>query len=74
MPARSEPRPRAALAMIVIASSALIPAPAQTPDKIFHEFMSQWMDRRVDGAIGGNAFATLKISVDYPNGVAVFER
>lgn len=74
MPARSEPRPRAALAMIVIAAPALIPALTQTPDKIFHEFMSQWMDRRVDSAIGGNAFSTLKISADYPSGVAAFER
>lgn len=47
---------------------------AERPDKNFHEFMSQWMDRRVDGAIGGNAFSTLKISVDYPSGVAAFER
>lgn len=47
---------------------------AERPDKNFHEFMSQWMDQRVDGAIGGNAFASFKISVDYPSGVAVFER
>lgn len=47
---------------------------AKRPDKNFHEFMSQWMDHQVDGAIDGNAFSTLKISVDYPSGVAVLER
>lgn len=47
---------------------------AERSDPSMHEFMSQWMDQRVDGAIGGNALATFKITVDYPSGVAVFER
>lgn len=36
--------------------------------------MSKWMDPRVDGAIGGNAFAGLEISVGYPSATATFER
>jgi len=36
------------------------------PDTNFHDYMSQWMDRRVDGALGGNAFANLRLTVDYP--------
>lgn len=47
---------------------------AERSDPSLHEYMSQWMDQRIDGAIGGNAFATFKITVDYPSGVAVFER
>lgn len=47
---------------------------AERADRNFHEYMSQWMDRRIDGAIGGNAFATLKVSVDYPSATATFER
>lgn len=35
-------------------------------DPNFHEFMSQWMDRRVDGALGGSALRTLRVTVDYP--------
>ena len=43
-------------------------------DKNFHEFMSQFMDRRVEGAIGGNALRHFRITVDYPKAVAVFEK
>ncbi|HXC16823.1 MAG TPA: hypothetical protein VNV60_05220 [Holophagaceae bacterium] len=45
----------------------------QRPDKAFHEFMSQWMDRRVEGALGGNAMRTFRVTVDYPSATAVFE-
>ena len=44
------------------------------PDKNFHEFMSQFMDRTVEGALGGNALRGLRVTVDYPNAVAYFER
>lgn len=44
------------------------------PDRNFHEYMSQWMDRRVDGALGGSALGWFRVTVDYPNAVAVFER
>ena len=43
-------------------------------DKNFHEYMSQWMDERVDGAIGGSALHYFNIVVDYPNEVAIFEK
>lgn len=43
------------------------------PDSAFHEYMAQWMDRPVDGALGGNAFRTFRITVDYPSATAVFE-
>jgi hypothetical protein len=35
-------------------------------DPNFHEYMSQWMDRRVDGALGGSALRYLEVTVDYP--------
>jgi len=43
-------------------------------DKNFHEFMSRFMDKRVEGAIGGNALRHFRVTVDYPGAVAVFER
>lgn len=43
-------------------------------DKNFHEFMSKFMDRRVEGALGGNALRHFRVTVDYPNAVAVFEK
>ncbi|HEX8268178.1 MAG TPA: hypothetical protein VF596_22455 [Pyrinomonadaceae bacterium] len=43
-------------------------------DKNFHEYMSQWMDKRIEGAIGGNALRHFRITVDYPNAVAAFEK
>ena len=44
------------------------------PDPNFHEYMSQWMDRRVEGALGGNALAGLRVTIDYPSDTATFER
>lgn len=42
------------------------------PDANFHDYMSQWMDRQVDGALGGNALRGLTVTVDYPRARAVF--
>ncbi len=42
-------------------------------DSNFHDFMSQFMDRRIDGALGGSALAHFRVTVDYPNAVAIFE-
>jgi hypothetical protein len=44
----------------------------ERPDPNFHQFMSQWMDRRVDGALGGNAFRFFRVTLDYPAAVAHF--
>ncbi|HKG92147.1 MAG TPA: hypothetical protein VKA84_09660 [Gemmatimonadaceae bacterium] len=44
------------------------------PDRNFHEFMSQWMDRRVEGALGGSALRYLRATVDYPRATVAFER
>lgn len=44
----------------------------ERPDRNFHEYMSQWMDRRVDGALGGNALRFFRTTVDYPGAVAHF--
>lgn len=44
------------------------------PDEAFHEYMAQWMDRPVDGALGGETFRDFRITVDYPSETAVFER
>jgi hypothetical protein len=41
----------------------------ERPDANFHEFMSQWMDRRVDGALGGNFLRYFRVTVDYPSAV-----
>jgi hypothetical protein len=47
---------------------------SERPDKTFHEFMAQWMDQPVDGALGGETFRGFRITVDYPAARAVFER
>jgi hypothetical protein len=38
----------------------------------FHDFMSSFMDARVDGALGGNAFRHFIMTVDYPGAAAYF--
>lgn len=43
---------------------------SQRPDSQFSEWMSQMMDRRIDGAIGGSALKYLEIVIDYPNAKA----
>lgn len=43
------------------------------PDRNFHEWIAQWMDQPLDGAIGGNAFDGFRITIDYAAETAVFE-
>jgi hypothetical protein len=43
-------------------------------DRNFHVFMFQWMDRPPEGALGGSALQYLRVTVDYPGAVAVFEK
>ncbi len=43
-------------------------------DKNFHEWMSQWMDTKIEGALGSSALAYFRVTVDYPRALAVFER
>src|SRR5690606_13199347 len=42
------------------------------PDAAFHEYMAQWMDRPLDGALGGSALRYFKVVVNYPEGYAEF--
>ena len=44
------------------------------PDKNFDQGMSQWMDKKVHGALGGSALRFFRITVDYPNAIAYFEK
>ena len=46
----------------------------QRPDRSFHSYMAQWMDKPTDGALGGSALQYVRVTVDYPNGIAVFAR
>ncbi len=41
-------------------------------DTNFHQYMSQWMDKRIEGAVGGNIFRHFCVTVDYPKAEAVF--
>ncbi|HET9986578.1 MAG TPA: hypothetical protein VFQ38_23575 [Longimicrobiales bacterium] len=43
-------------------------------DEAFHVWMAQWMDRPVEGALGGSALRGLRITVDYPGEMAYFEK
>lgn len=47
---------------------------ARRADKIFHTEMSQWTDKRVDGALGGSALKYFRLTIDYPRAMAVFDR
>lgn len=38
----------------------------QRPEKSFLEYMSQWMDKAIVGALGGNALRTFRLLLDYP--------
>lgn len=44
------------------------------PDRNFHDYMSQWMDRRIEGALGGSALKYFGVTLDYPRAVAYFEK
>lgn len=43
-------------------------------DKNFGEFMSRFMDRPIEGALGGTALRYFTITVDYPDAEAIFRR
>ena len=43
-------------------------------NKNFDQFMSQFMDKPVVGALGGSAYSTLRITIDYPGAAAYFEK
>lgn len=47
---------------------------AAREDKAFHVLMAQWTDRQVDGALGGNALHTFRITADYTAETVVFEQ
>ena len=42
-------------------------------DKNFTEWMSQWMDKEIHGAIGGDGLKHFCVTVDYPSAIAVFQ-
>lgn len=44
------------------------------PDQAFHKFMTQFMDKQVEGAFGGSGLQYFRLTVDYPKAVAVFEK
>lgn len=44
------------------------------PNSNFRDRMSQMMDRRIEGALGGSAFKYFTIIIDYPNSMAHFKR
>ena len=43
-------------------------------DRAFHEYMAQWMDRPLDGALGGSAFRYFRVLVNYPEAYAEWAR
>jgi hypothetical protein len=46
----------------------------ERPDRNFHEYMSSFMDQRVEGALGGSGLKYFRITLDYPRAVAWFEQ
>lgn len=43
------------------------------PDKNFTEYMSQFMDRQIVGALGGSLFQYFRMTINYPDELAYFE-
>jgi hypothetical protein len=43
-------------------------------DFAFHSYMAQWMDKQTEGALGGSVLHYLRVTVDWPNAIAVFEK
>jgi len=46
----------------------------QRPDSNFRDNFSEWMDKPVEGAIGPNALRGMRVTLDYGNRVAWFEK
>lgn len=46
----------------------------ERPNPNFHEYMARFMDRGVDGALGGSALKYFRVLVDYPRAMAFFAR
>lgn len=44
------------------------------PDRGFQRVLGKWMDRRVQGALGGSALRYLRLTISYPEAVAVVAR
>jgi hypothetical protein len=44
------------------------------PDAAFQTWMAQWMDRPLDGALGGSALRFFSVVLDYPHRRAAFTR
>jgi hypothetical protein len=47
---------------------------AARADDAFHQYLDGVTDRPVDGALGGNAYATFRITADYPSARLAFEQ
>jgi hypothetical protein len=44
------------------------------PDKAFHEWMAQWMDKPTEGALGGSALRYFRVGADWVHGVVTFAK
>lgn len=44
----------------------------ERPDKAFHQYMAQMMDKPTEGAVGGNVFRHFAMTIDYPRETAYF--
>jgi hypothetical protein len=44
----------------------------ERPDPAFHDMMSSLMDKRIEGAVGGNVFRHFVMTIDYPHETAWF--
>lgn len=44
----------------------------ERPDRAFHDMMSSMMDKRIEGAVGGNVFRHFVMTIDYPDAKAWF--
>lgn len=73
MPGQKRPAPIIEVPEVEIAGWSVGPVWfTERPDRAFHGMMTSMMDRRVDGAVGGNVFRHFVMTIDYPRAVAYF--
>jgi len=44
------------------------------PDATFHKMMAQYTDQPTEGSLGGSAYKYFRMTIDWPNALAVFEK
>lgn len=73
--ANTDGEPAIIVPQVEIAGHSVGPALfVRRADANYDEFMSQWMDRPIEGALGGSVFRHFVLTIDYPTAQAHFQK